>query len=105
MSAAKVALLGAIAGLTIFLSLPIGRLRTPAPRLRALLNAAAVGVLLFLLVEVTEHAFEPFEEAVEERELGEAVSRGLVLVLGVGIALLGLVYFDRRATQRSKYTS
>jgi zinc transporter, ZIP family len=101
MSAAKVALLGAIAGLTIFLSLPIGRLRTPAPRLRALLNAAAVGVLLFLLVEMVGHAFEPVEEAVEEHELGEAIGTGLVLILGIGGALLGLVYFDRWVARRS----
>jgi ZIP family zinc transporter len=101
MSPAKIALLGAIAGLTIFLSLPIGRLRTPAPRLRALLNAAAVGVLLFLLVEVLEHAFEPVEEAVKERELGEAFGSGTVLVLGLGGALLGLVYFDRWVARRN----
>jgi zinc transporter, ZIP family len=101
MSPAKVALLGAIAGLTIFLSLPIGRLRSPAPRLRALLNAAAVGVLLFLLVEVVAHAFEPVEEAVEEGEFGEMIGRGLVLTLGIGGALLGLVYFDRWIARRS----
>ncbi len=101
MSAAKVALLGAIAGLTIFLSLPLGRLRTPAPRLRALLNAAAVGVLLFLLVEMVGHAFEPVEEAVEEHELGEAIGTGLVLILGIGGALLGLVYFDRWVARRN----
>jgi zinc transporter, ZIP family len=102
MSAAKVALLGAIAGLTIFLSLPIGRLRSPAPRLRALLNAAAVGVLLFLLVEMVAHAFEPVEEAVEEGEFGEMIGRGLVLTLGIGGALLGLVYFDRWIARRSR---
>lgn len=34
-------LLGFIAGVTILLGLPIGRLRTPAPALRALLNATA----------------------------------------------------------------
>jgi len=32
-------LLGFIAGVTILLGLPIGRLRSPAPTLRALLNA------------------------------------------------------------------
>jgi len=39
-------LLGFIAGVTILLGLPIGRLRSPAATLRALLNATAVGVLL-----------------------------------------------------------
>ncbi|TMK88434.1 MAG: zinc permease, partial [Actinobacteria bacterium] len=49
MSDAQVVLLGGIAGATIFIGLPVGR----APRLssstRALLNALAIGILLFLL--------------------------------------------------------
>ena len=52
MSPAKIALLGAIAGLTIFLGLPLGRLSSPAPRARAWLNAIAAGILLFLLWDV-----------------------------------------------------
>jgi len=46
MSLMSTVLLGVIAGVTILLGLPIGRLRSPAPTLRALLNATAVGVLL-----------------------------------------------------------
>ena len=95
MSAAKIAVLGAIAGLTIFLGLPIGRLRNPAPRLRALLNAVAVGILLFLLWDVLAHAWEPVDEAVGEHRYGPALGDGLVLGAGVAIGLLGLVYFDR----------
>ena len=45
-------LMGAIAGLTIFLGLPLGRLRNPAPKLRAGLNAVAIGILVFLLFDV-----------------------------------------------------
>jgi len=56
MPATKIALLGAIAGFTIFLGLPAGRLRNPAPRLRALLNAGAVGILVFLLWDVLAHS-------------------------------------------------
>src|SRR6185436_12430297 len=63
MSATKIALLGAIAGFTIFLGLPVGRLRNPAPRLRALLNAGAVGILVFLLWDVLAHAWEPGSSA------------------------------------------
>ena len=46
MSLMSTVLLGVIAGVTILLGLPIGRLRSPAATLRALLNATAVGVLL-----------------------------------------------------------
>src|SRR3978361_1818913 len=51
--------LGFIAGVTILLGLPIGRLKRPAPTLRALLNAVAVGVLLFLVWDVLSAAWEP----------------------------------------------
>ena len=95
MSTAKIAVLGAIAGLTIFLSLPIGRLRNPAPRLRALLNAVAVGILLFLLWDVLAHAWEPVDEAIGKHHYGPALGDGLVLGAGVTVGLLGLVYFDR----------
>ena len=56
-------LLGFIAGVTILLGLPVGRLRRPAPTLRALLNAVAVGVLLFLVWDVLSAAWEPIDAA------------------------------------------
>jgi len=99
-SATKIALLGAIAGFTIFLGLPIGRLRNPAPRLRALLNAGAVGILVFLLWDVLAHAWEPVDTALGEHDYAPAAGNGLVLALGVGIGLLGLVYFDQWVTRR-----
>jgi ZIP family zinc transporter len=100
MSAAKIALLGAVAGFTIFLGLPIGRLRNPAPRLRALLNAGAVGILLFLLWDVLAHAWEPVDAALSKHNYAPAAGNGLVLAAGVGIGLLGLVYFDRWVARR-----
>jgi ZIP family zinc transporter len=100
MSASNVALLGAIAGFTIFLGLPIGRLRNPAPRLRALLNAGAVGILLFLLWDVLAHAWEPVDAALGQHDYVPAAGNGLVLAVGVGLGLLGLVYFDRWVARR-----
>src|SRR4051794_8573691 len=95
MSATKIALLGAIAGFTIFLGLPVGRLRNPAPRLRALLNGGAVGILVFLLWDVLAHAWEPIDGALGEHHYGAAAGNGVVLAAGLGVGLLGLVYFDR----------
>jgi ZIP family zinc transporter len=100
MSATKIAILGAIAGFTIFLGLPVGRLRNPAPRLRALLNAGATGILLFLLWDVLAHAWEPIDGALGEHHYGAAAGNGVVLAAGVGAGLLGLVYFDRWVAQR-----
>jgi ZIP family zinc transporter len=100
MSAIQIALLGAIAGFTIFLGLPIGRLRSPAPRLRALLNATATGILVFLLWDVLAHAWEPVDAALSKHDYGPATGKGLVLAIGLGVGLLGLVYFDRWVARR-----
>ncbi|MFC9789510.1 ZIP family metal transporter [Rhodococcus sp. NPDC127528] len=100
MTPTGIALLGAIAGFTIFLGLPIGRLRSPAPRLRALLNAVAIGILVFLLWDVLSHAWEPIDTALSDHDYGPAAGNGVVFVGCFGVGLLGLVYFDRRVAHR-----
>jgi ZIP family zinc transporter len=105
MSAGQIALLGAVAGGTIFLGLPIGRIRNPAPKLRAILNATAAGILLFLLWDVLAHAWEPVDAALAEHHTGTAVRDGAVMALGFGCGLLGLVYFDRWAARRRARTA
>jgi ZIP family zinc transporter len=101
-SPSKVAFLGAIAGFTIFLGLPMGRLRTHTPKLKAWLNAVAIGVLIFLVWDVLAHAWEPVDAALADRHLGPALGNGLVLALGIGVGLLGLVYFDRWVAGRTR---
>jgi zinc transporter, ZIP family len=101
MSASKIALLGAIAGFTIFLGLPIGRLRTPMPRLRALLNATATGILIFLLWDVLAHAWEPVDGALSAHHYASATGNGLVMGACLAVGLVGLVYFDRWIARRS----
>ena len=95
MSSAQIPLLGAIAGFTIFLGLPVGRIRAQVPRLKAALNAVAIGILLFLLFDVLAHAWEPIDEALGHHQVGDALTRGLVLTVTFGVGLLGLVWFDR----------
>jgi len=56
MSFPETVILGSIAGLTIFLGLPLARLRVVAPRYHAFLNALAIGILFFLFVDIVEHA-------------------------------------------------
>ena len=73
MSSAQIALLGAIAGFTIYLGLPIGRLRNPAPRLRAFLNSLATGILLFLFWDVITHAWEPIDDAISNDHAASAI--------------------------------
>ncbi|KOV93831.1 ZIP family metal transporter [Streptomyces sp. NRRL B-3648] len=94
MSSANIALLGAIAGFTIYLGLPVGRLRTPAPRLRAALNAVAIGILTFLVWDVLTHAWEPVDEALSKHAWADVASGGVTLALGLTIGLAGLVHYD-----------
>ena len=94
-------ILGAIAGFTIFLGLPIARMTTVSAKFKGMLNAAAAGVLLFLLVEIMEHAFEATSDSVLEALSGTTTFQSgllylFLLVLGVAIGLLGLVWFEGR---------
>lgn len=102
MSGGSIALLGAIAGFTIFLGLPIGRLRNPIPKVKALLNATAIGILTFLLWDVLGHAWEPADSALGSHHYGTAVLDGGVMLGCLGVGLLGLVYFDRWVARRAR---
>jgi ZIP family zinc transporter len=99
-STTQTILLGAIAGLTIFLGLPLGRVQPAGQRSRAFLNALSAGILVFLLVDILGHATEPVEEAMTQAKAGEAawsrfVGLGLVYAVGFGAGLLGLLYASR----------
>ena len=88
-------LLAAFAGLTIFLGLPVGRLRNLSSRTQAILTAAAGGVILFLLWDILSQAVEPVEGALEAGRDGagysEFATNALVLGLSLAIGLLSVV--------------
>ena len=108
MSTAQVLVLGALAGSTIFLGLPLGRVRNASTRLKAFLSATATGILLFLFVEVVIHGVEPVEEAlVSAANEGGSWSHffwlASILVLGGIVGLMSLVYYaDWLGKQRAK---
>jgi ZIP family zinc transporter len=98
-STGQIIVLGAIAGLTIFLGLPLGRIDNPAPRLHAALSALAAGILVFLLWDVLAHGVEPVEEALEESvagngSWGEFAGLAALLAGGLTAGLMSLVYYD-----------
>jgi len=103
--------LGAIAGVTIFIGLPVGRMRRLTAPVRTLLNAIAIGILLFLVWDVLSAAVEPIENRLDmltnpadhpgthESWWGFLGHAGL-LAAGLGIGLLSLVYYDRLLPRR-----
>ena len=107
-SQTQILVLGAIAGLTIFLGLPAGRLRRMSTRASALLGAIATGILLFLLWDVLSAGIEPVEGALNAAALDHdgtwARFAGLATIF-VGcftIGLMSLVYFDQLIARRRR---
>jgi ZIP family zinc transporter len=101
MSFAETALLGALAGSTIFLGLPFGRLHAIGARTRVALAFFAVGVLAFIFVDVMEHAVAIVETAVdgfkdESTSLGHAILLTAMLGIGFALGLGGLGALERR---------
>jgi ZIP family zinc transporter len=104
MSTTQTVILGAIAGLTIFLGLPLGRVRAGSRTLRTFLSGVSTGILVFLLFDILEHAVEPVEEAVAEGAWGRLGALGTLLAVGFGAGLLGLLYLGRRWRRGSPRT-
>jgi len=96
--------LGAVAGFTIFLGLPVGRLQNPSLPMKVVLNATSTGVLLFLFWDVLAHAVEPVEAAltaVTREGTGSWMSfSGLaaVAVAAFIVGLMSLVYYEQWMT-------
>ncbi|MBA3734890.1 MAG: ZIP family metal transporter [Actinobacteria bacterium] len=94
MSTAQTLGLGAIAGFTIFLGLPIGRMQNVSAETKAFLAATATGVLIFLLWDVLSEAVGPVETALEEGHDGRFAWLAFLLTAGFFVGLMALVYYD-----------
>src|SRR5437762_9516357 len=107
MSMGQILLLGAIAGFTVFLGLPLGRIRGATTQMRSLLNAGATGILLFLFWDVLSEGIDPVEKA-----LTEAIGSGgawlrfgwlaLVFAASLTVGLMSLVYYDLWLARRAR---
>ncbi len=105
MSTGMILLLGAFAGLTIYLGLPVAFLKRTPQSLKAFLNMLATGVLIFLLYDVVGKASEPINEligAFSSHHNGGAALFGdiCLFILGLGLGLVGLVYFNKHFMTR-----
>ena len=100
MSTPETVLLGAIAGFTIFIGLPLGRTRSANLRVKTFLSGLSAGVLAFLAMEIFEHSFHEVEETLEHAHAGEGawgsfVGMSAVFVIGIAVGLLALFYVMR----------
>src|SRR3954447_19007519 len=94
MSESQTLLLGAIAGATIFIGLPLARVRSTRPGARAGLTALATGILVFLLFDVLAHGVEPVETALDASDWTTFAWYAALLAGGFAAGLMGLVYYD-----------
>jgi ZIP family zinc transporter len=102
MSTAQTLLLGAIAGSTIFLGLPIGRMQGVSAATKAFLASIATGILIFIFWDVMSGAVEPIEEALTAGHDGRFIWLSSLLFVGFGIGLMSLVYYDQWMKRRRR---
>ena len=93
--------LGALAGFTIFLGLPIGRLQLLSSRSRVGLAMFSVGVLSFIFVDVLSSGISIIDDALHAVKDGHGSTPyliWLVVLLGVGFTTgsAGLAMLERR---------
>jgi ZIP family zinc transporter len=93
MSTGHVLILGAVAGATIFLGMPIGRMRV-GPAARAALSAFATGILIFLIWDVLSGAVGPIETALDARHWGRFSWLAALGAGGFALGLMALVYYS-----------
>jgi ZIP family zinc transporter len=99
MSESQTLLLGFIAGVTILIGLPLGRVRSVKPGTRQFLNALAIGILIFLIWDVLVHAFEPVDVALGKLHdgsggIGPVAGYGALFFLGLTVGLGSLVLYE-----------
>ncbi|HXX98640.1 MAG TPA: ZIP family metal transporter [Candidatus Bathyarchaeia archaeon] len=99
-------LLGSIAGFTIFLGLPLAVLQNVSSKKKGFLNAIAIGILVFLIIDVFGHAWDSVGNVTKDTFSGKvAVSTGVSTILalfgGLAIGLLGLVFYEERYMKKN----
>src|SRR6266704_1035982 len=102
MSTVQTLLLGALAGVTIFLGLPLGRMQNVSAATKAFLAATATGVLIFLFWDVMSEAFGPVEEALKQGRDGRFGWLAFLLTAGFFTGLMSLVYYDTWMKRRRR---
>jgi zinc transporter, ZIP family len=100
-SFAETAALGAIAGFTIFIGLPIGRVRRVDNRLRVGLAMLSVGILAFIFMDVTSHGQEIVSARVDafknhDGGFGGVIGMFALLAAGFTLGTAGISAIEHR---------
>jgi zinc transporter, ZIP family len=107
LSFAQTVLLGALAGFTIFLGLPAGRIKLLSDRSRVGLAMFSVGILAFIFVDVLEHGLGIVDRALDSYKqdggsFGHLALVTALLIAGFGLGSAGLGILERRLRPRAR---
>ncbi len=104
MSPERTAILGAIAGFTIFFGLPVGRLQGLSERMRAFLSVLAAGILLFIFWDVLDAAHGILESGLMMAKAGQGwgtfAARAAMGAAGILAGGLGLAWIEHQMQVR-----
>ena len=101
MSFGQTVVLGALAGFTIFIGLPVGRLQLLSSRARVALAMFSVGVLAFIFVDVMQGGLSIVNDALtafkdDKETLGYVIWLVILLAAGFTAGSAGLAFLERR---------
>jgi ZIP family zinc transporter len=96
MSFLQTVFLGTIAGFTIYLGLPLGRILKMSEKTSAFLSMISAGILIFLFFDIFRQLSEPIESSLVQRNFGEFAFLLTIFIVGFGVGLLGLIMFEQR---------
>lgn len=107
MSWLETTILGAIAGFTIYLGLPVGRLPATSDRLRVGLAMFSVGILAFIFMDVTTHAQQIVDTALgnykaHKTGFGHVLGLFALLAVGVTAGTAGISQIERALRRRRR---
>jgi ZIP family zinc transporter len=105
MSFAETVVLGAIAGFTIYLGLPVARIGRVDDRLRVALAMFSVGILAFIFVDVSAHGREIVGSALDHfknhtTSFGHVLGLFSLLAVGFTVGTAGISQIEHRLRPR-----
>src|SRR5579863_2846980 len=106
MGFAETVLLGGIAGSTIYIGLPFGRIEHVDDRVRVALAMFSVGILAFIFMDVSSSAENLVSSALTSFKhhhagFGSVLGRFAVLAAGFTLGAAGISFAERRVHRRS----